>query len=135
MTARAITAVYETVLYADDVPAAARFFSDVLGLRLVEGPDELSAAFRLPDGGVLLVFDPARSGAPGRAVPSHGPRGPGHVAFRIPAGSLDEWQRALERHGIPVEQIVAWAGGGHSLYVRDPAGNSVELTADELWPP
>lgn len=130
----AITGVYETVLYADDVDSTSAFYAGVLGLRLVEGPDELSAAFRLPDGGVVLVFDPSRSGAPGRAVPSHGPRGPGHVAFRIPPGAYDAWRTTLREHGVPIEREVEWARGGRSLYVRDPAGNSVELTADELWP-
>jgi len=131
---RAITGVYETVLYADDVEAMKAFYEDVLGLRLVDGPDELSAAFRLPDGGVLLVFHPGRSGQPSRAVPSHGAHGTGHVAFRIPPGTHDAWRHALLEHGVVVEREVEWPRGGRSLYVRDPAGNSVELTADEIWP-
>jgi catechol 2,3-dioxygenase-like lactoylglutathione lyase family enzyme len=126
--------VYETVLYGDDVEAMRTFYGDVLGLRLVDGPDELSAAFRLPDGGVLLVFDPDRSGRPGRPVPSHGARGDGHVAFRIQRDAHDDWRELLQRHGVAIERVVEWPRGGRSLYVRDPAGNSVELTADELWP-
>ena len=50
-----LVGVYETVIYAADVPTAARFYADVLGLVLVEEPDELSAAFRLADGGMLLI--------------------------------------------------------------------------------
>jgi catechol 2,3-dioxygenase-like lactoylglutathione lyase family enzyme len=131
---RAITGVYETVLYGDDVEAMKTFYADVLGLRLVDGPDDLSAAFRLPDGGVLLVFRPERSGEAGRAVPSHGAIGAGHIAFRIPAGTHDAWRHALLGQGVAVEKEVEWPRGGRSLYVRDPAGNSVELTADEIWP-
>jgi catechol-2,3-dioxygenase len=41
---------------------------------------------------------------------------------------------ALAEHGVPLDGDVTWPGGGRSLYVRDPAGNSVELTADEIWP-
>jgi catechol 2,3-dioxygenase-like lactoylglutathione lyase family enzyme len=129
-----ITGVYETVLYGDDVTAMKRFYADTLGLRLVDGPDELSAAFRLGDGGVLLVFDADRSSETGRAVPSHGARGAGHVAFRIPPGTHDTWRARLERSSVAIEREVDWPRGGRSLYVRDPAGNSVELTADELWP-
>jgi catechol 2,3-dioxygenase-like lactoylglutathione lyase family enzyme len=128
-----ISSVYETVLYGGDVEAMKDFYVDVLGLRLVDGPDELSAAFRLRDGGMLLVFDPRRSGAPGRQVPSHGTAGGGHVAFRVSAGSLDRWEARFTGHGIAVDRDVEWPAGGRSLYVRDPAGNSVELTADELW--
>jgi catechol 2,3-dioxygenase-like lactoylglutathione lyase family enzyme len=129
-----VSGIYETVLYGADVGAMKDFYADVLGLRLVEGPDELSAAFRLPDGGVLLVFDPRRSGLPDRPVPSHGVTGPGHVAFRVPAGSLDRWAPVFDDAGVAIDRDVEWPGGGRSLYVRDPAGNSVELTGDELWP-
>jgi catechol 2,3-dioxygenase-like lactoylglutathione lyase family enzyme len=84
-----LVGVYETVLYAPDVTAAATFYSEVLGLRPLEKPDELSAVFRLDDGGVLLVFDHVRASVPGRAVPSHGATGLGHVAFAVARGSLD----------------------------------------------
>ena len=126
--------VYETVLYAADIPAAVRFYGDVLGLRLVDRPDELSAAFRLDDGGMLLLFDPERASAPGRFVPSHGSSGPGHVAFGVRPGELDAFAEALRSHGIEIEREIEWDGGGRSLYFRDVAGNSVELVEGELWP-
>jgi catechol 2,3-dioxygenase-like lactoylglutathione lyase family enzyme len=85
----AITGVYETVLYAADVPAVAAFYAEALGLRLVDGPDELAAAFRLDGGGVLLIFDPSRASRPGRPVPSHGASGAGHVALSVDDGTLD----------------------------------------------
>jgi catechol 2,3-dioxygenase-like lactoylglutathione lyase family enzyme len=127
--------VYETVLYAHDVAATARFYADVLGLRLVEGPDELTAAFRLDDGGVLLIFDPARSGSPGRPVPSHGMEGAGHVALSVGEGELDACGDELRARGIEIEREMRWPRGGRSLYVRDPAGNLVELVEGDLWPP
>ena len=124
--------LYETVLYAADVPATARWYADVLGLRLVDGPDELAAAFRLEDGGVLLVFDPERASKPGRPVPSHGTSGAGHVAFAVE--SLAEWEERFRGLGVEVELDKEWQQGGRSLYVRDPAGNSVELVAGDIWP-
>ena len=134
MTEAKIERIYETVLYSRNLDAMVEFYADVLGLRLVEGPDELAAAFRLPNGGVLLVFDPSRSSAAWRAVPSHGATGAGHVAFSVAQGTLELWRMRLGKHAIEVEREVAWDGGGRSLYVRDPADNSVELTEDELWP-
>jgi catechol 2,3-dioxygenase-like lactoylglutathione lyase family enzyme len=128
-----IHGIYETVLYGD-VPLLEAFYRQVLGLRLVDGPDELAAAFRLPDGAVLLLFDPGRSSRPGRPVPSHGASGPGHIAFRVPEGTLDRWRESLLAQGVEIDRVVDWGGGRRSLYVRDPAGNSVELTEDELWP-
>ena len=126
--------IYETVLYAPDVVAAATFYSETLGLRLLEDPDELSAVFRLDHGGVLLLFDPARSSAPGRPVPSHGATGPGHLALGLAPGGLQGVAAELQRRGIEIEREISWDEGGRSLYVRDPAGNSVELIEGEAWP-
>ena len=126
--------VYETVQYAEDVAATAAFYADVLRLRVVDGPDERSAALRLPDGGVLLLFEPKGSAAPGRPVPSHGATGAGHIAFAVEPGSLGGWAAALREHGLEIEQEVEWEPGGRSLYVRDPAGNSVELVEGDIWP-
>jgi catechol 2,3-dioxygenase-like lactoylglutathione lyase family enzyme len=125
--------IYETVLYGD-VAALEAFYREVLGLRLVDGPDELAAAFRLPDGGMLLLFDPERASRTGRPVPSHGASGPGHVAFRVPEGTLDRWHETLLEQDVEIERVVEWDSRRRSLYVRDPAGNSVELTEHELWP-
>lgn len=121
--------VYETVVYAADLEAAAAFYRDVLGLREVD-----DGAFRLDDGGVLLLFDPARSSQPGRPVPSHGATGAGHVAFSVGEGELDAWREELRARGVELEQEQEWPQGGRSIYVRDPAGNSVELVEGDLWP-
>jgi catechol 2,3-dioxygenase-like lactoylglutathione lyase family enzyme len=127
--------IYETVLYATDVAAAAAFYAELLGLRSVEKPDELAAAFRLPDGGMLLLFDPTHASAAGRRVPSHGATGPGHVAFAVAPGELDRWAPELRARGVEIEMEIVWDGRGRSLYVRDPAGNSVELVEGDIWPP
>jgi catechol 2,3-dioxygenase-like lactoylglutathione lyase family enzyme len=123
--------VYETVLYAGDVRAVAAFYAEVLGLHALEEPDEHSAVFRLSDGGVLLIFDPARSELPGRPVPSHGARGPGHIALSV--DRFGPFVEKLRRHGVEIEHEQAWPPGGRSVYVRDPAGNSVELVEGEVW--
>ena len=69
----------------------------------------------------------------GDMLPPHGARGPGHFALGVRAESLDEWRRRLEAHGVAVEKEVTWPRGGHSLYLRDPTGNSVELVTPGLW--
>jgi catechol 2,3-dioxygenase-like lactoylglutathione lyase family enzyme len=120
--------VYETVVYATDLEAATGFYRDVLGLREVD-----DGAFRLDDGGILLLFDPARSSQTGRPVPSHGAMGAGHVAFTV--DTLHAWRERLLEAGVKLEQEKEWArGGARSIYIRDPAGNSVELVEGDLWP-
>ena len=129
-----VVGVYETVLYTPDPESTAGFYRDVLGLGQLGDADDLGASFRLPDGNVLLLFDPRRSSQPGRAVPSHGTAGPGHIAFGLEGGTYDAALETLRASGVPVEKEVDWERG-RSIYVRDPAGNSVELVDGDIWPP
>ena len=128
-----IRGVYETVLYATDLGPVVEFYAQTLGLREIERPNEHSAAFRLADGGLLLIFDPEQSGAAGRFVPSHGAAGPGHMAFRVVDGSVDQIAAELKGKGVEVEREITWPRGGRSVYVRDPAGNSIEFVEGEIW--
>lgn len=129
-----ITGVHETVLYAEGLDAAHAFYSGVLGLRHVGEGSERGRAFRVNDAQVLLVFKPGLTRQSHALVPSHGCEGAGHVALSVPAESLDLWQARLIASGLTIEREVAWPIGGRSIYVRDPAGNSVELVEGQVWP-
>ena len=83
---------------------------------------------------MLLIFAPERSSEAGRPVPSHGAFGAGHVAFSVEPGGVDAFVDDLMRRGVEIEQEITWDEGGRSVYVRDPAGNSVELIDGEAWP-
>ena len=128
-----IRGVYETVLYATELAPTVGFYRDVVGLREIERPNEHSAAFRLDDGGLLLIFDPAQSMVEGRYVPSHGTTGAGHMAFRVDEGVLDGLATRFGAAGLEIEREITWPLGGRSIYVRDPAGNSVEFVEGEIW--
>ena len=123
--------VFETVLYAKDLDAAEEFYRRVLGLEVL-GRGAVAVVFRC-GAGVLLVFHPDVTRRPGRGVPSHGADGPGHVAFAMPEEELETWREHLRANAVPIEMEVSWPEGGRSLYVRDPAGNSVELAPPTLW--
>jgi catechol 2,3-dioxygenase-like lactoylglutathione lyase family enzyme len=123
--------IFETVLYAEDLAAAERFYHEALGPEVIVRND-LTVAFRC-GAGVLLIFDPRKSGAPGRDVPSHGTTGVGHIAFAAKQEELDAWREQLRQAGVPIEGEVDWDEGGHSIYFRDPAGNVVELAPPTIW--
>ncbi|PYL35045.1 MAG: glyoxalase/bleomycin resistance/extradiol dioxygenase family protein [Verrucomicrobia bacterium] len=123
--------IFETVLYAEDLAAAERFYHEALGLEVI-GRSNLTVVFRC-GGGVLLIFDPRKSAAPDRDVPSHGTTAVGHIAFAAKPGDLDAWREQLRQAGVPIEREVDWDEGGHSIYLRDPAGNVVELAPPTIW--
>ncbi|MGQ0715506.1 MAG: VOC family protein [Gemmatimonadaceae bacterium] len=129
--------VLETALYAEDLDAAARFYGEVLGLERIAFAEGRHVFFRCGDG-VVLIFDPRSTATVptsvnGAAVPLHGASGEGHVAFAMSTDDLAVWRGHLEANGVAVESEVTWPRGGRSIYVRDPAGNSVELASPRIW--
>jgi catechol 2,3-dioxygenase-like lactoylglutathione lyase family enzyme len=130
-------AVLEAVLYADDLAAAEQFYAGALGLTVHQPANRRQVFFRC-GATMVLVFDPevtrdVPSMVNRAVIPVHGATGQGHLALRVPRDSRDRWRDQLDRHGVAIESEVDWPGGGWSIYVRDPAGNSVELATAELW--
>lgn len=125
--------VFETVLYADDLHAAADFYTRVIGLKLLSQTDLMLVL--LIGNQYLLIFNPTKSSAFGCLVPPHGATGEGHIAFVAAESELDSWRNKLRQLDVKIESEVPWNNGerGTSLYFRDPAGNSVELAPPVIW--
>jgi catechol 2,3-dioxygenase-like lactoylglutathione lyase family enzyme len=124
--------VLETSLYADDLHSAEVFYSTVLDLELDSKEVGRHLFFRCGHA-MLLIFNPKVTACQTGPVPPHGATGPGHVAFSVGASDLDAWIEQIERRGVEVEARIDWPGGGRSIYFRDPAGNSLELTTPQIW--
>ena len=124
--------IVETCLYAADLEAAEAFYSNVLGLKPFSRVKERHVFFRCGDS-VFLVFNPNKTAEAGGDVPPHGAHGPGHVAFAMRKEDIPAWRDHLQAHNVPIETEITWPSGGYSLYFRDPAGNSVELTMPQTW--
>jgi catechol 2,3-dioxygenase-like lactoylglutathione lyase family enzyme len=127
-----IQTVVETGIYADDLDQAERFYGDILTLPLVGKEAGRHLFFQVGANSMLLVFRPAAT-LKGEHLPAHGGSGPGHIALGIDRADLDAWREHLAEHGVMIEHEETWPRGGHSLYFRDPAGNSVELLTPGLW--
>jgi catechol 2,3-dioxygenase-like lactoylglutathione lyase family enzyme len=129
--------VIESCLYAADLEAAEIFYSKVLQLEVIVREAGRHVFFRCGES-VVLVFDPAHTSKElttiiGSSIPLHGATGPGHIAFRIEEKDLEKWRAQLKDAGVAIESDVSWPNGGRSIYFRDPAGNSIELTTPKLW--
>ena len=119
--------VLETTLYVDDLDQAEAFYTRVLGLELDSKETGRHLFFRCGQA-MLLVFDPVTTASNTSPVPRHGATGPGHVALAAAASDLNAWVEHVESCGVEIEARIDWPGGGRSIYFRDPAGNSLELT-------
>jgi catechol 2,3-dioxygenase-like lactoylglutathione lyase family enzyme len=129
------TAILETVLYAEDLDVVRTFYSDIIGLECVQVEEGRHVFFKCGDQ-MLLVFNPNKTLQPANSalpVPAHGAFGGGHVCFRASATDLADWRNLFERRGIEIEADFEWPRGGRSIYIRDPAGNSVEFAEPRIW--
>jgi catechol 2,3-dioxygenase-like lactoylglutathione lyase family enzyme len=126
--------ILETALYADDLESAGRFYENVLGLECYAREPGRHVFFKCGDQ-MLLIFNQKATAEQRGAlpVPPHGAYGPGHVCFRAAASELEELHRRFVASGIPIEADFEWPGGGRSIYIRDPAGNSVEFAEARIW--
>jgi catechol 2,3-dioxygenase-like lactoylglutathione lyase family enzyme len=122
----------ETSIYANDLEAAERFYHDVLGLVPAGREAGRHVFFPIGPSSMLLVFR-SETTLKGEHLPAHGAHGPGHFALGIRAEDLDTWRARLTSCKVSIEHEESWPGGGHSLYFRDPAGNSVELLTPGVW--
>ena len=113
--------VLEACLYADDLDAAAAFYTEVLGLQPFATEAGRHVFFRTGGETVFLLFNSERTREPhddardGTPVPPHGSRGAGHVAFTIAEGDIDAWRERFAQKGVGIESELSWPRGGRSL--------------------
>ncbi|HRY23422.1 MAG: VOC family protein [Geminicoccaceae bacterium] len=135
MTSHAPRRLLETALYAADLDTAEEFYGGLLGLEKVSRAGDRHVFYRCGQG-MLLVFNPEETRTPSRGplpVPEHGTSGAGHACFAASAAEIDGWRRVFLAHGIAIDADFRWPNGARSLYVRDPAGNSIEFAEPRLW--
>ncbi len=136
MPGSSVKGVLEAALYVDDLDAAAGFYGGLLGLDEILRVDDRHVFFRC-GATVLLCFIAAETRKPTDnprlPVPPHGADGAGHVCLAMDAQALDACAARLEAAGVEIEADFTWPNGARSIYVRDPAGNSVEFSEPRLW--
>jgi catechol 2,3-dioxygenase len=127
--ASAIRGLGEVALRVNDLPAMQQFYSDVIGLTLMQR-FETSAFFRIAEGvaghtQVLALFD--RSAADEYSPPHASATSLDHVAFAIGLEDFAAEHSRLQALGLEVTTTVHSWVKWRSLYVKDPEGNLVEL--------
>lgn len=120
-----ILAIDHVTVPVIDLATSVAFYRDVLGLDLIEVIDRgrvRTASFRFGRGPALQLFV---SASWPRAADDHP-----HWAFAIGPADVAEFQRRLARAGVHhVGPVRAGPLGAVSIYLHDPSGNVLELTA------
>lgn len=129
-------AILETVLYVDDLDAAAAFYENALQLVPIHSDDRMRV-LGVSNENFLLLFRSGETGSaidlPGGTIPPHDGRGRMHVAFSVGKDEVSSWRDHLRAKGVGIESEVQWPNGQTSLYLRDPAGNLAEIATSGLW--
>jgi catechol 2,3-dioxygenase-like lactoylglutathione lyase family enzyme len=127
-TAPAVTiAGYSHVaVMVDDLDAAIGFYRDLLGFSVLPRPD-----FGPGAEGAWLQLGTAQVHL--GVVEEMGPRaGFPHMAMHVPAGAWDDTMRELETRGVPFlfppSAREDFGVPVRAAFIRDPAGNVIELT-------
>ena len=105
----------------DDADAAKAFYCDVLGFTPVTTRPEAFGPGHWLDGGgaqvhLMQVADAAKN--------------PGHFAIRV--ADLDEAMASITAAGVRVDGIPHTPGAGRQAFLRDPAGNIIELNQPDV---
>ena len=126
-----LSGVLETVLYYRNQDRAAAFYSDVLGMRLLDREPGRSLFFRAGDS-VFLLFDASETRRAGK-LPAHGADGSIHTCFLVRESDYEPWKNHLRSSGVDVFNEVEWSRG-RSFYFHDPEGNLLEIANADIWP-
>lgn len=124
--------VLESVLYAEDLEAAERFYGGVLGLTSITF-EPARHLFLACEGSVLILFKASKTQVPDAGVPAHGTTGAGHLAFAASRDELETWRSRLAAAEVPIIEEIDWPNGAQSIYFLDPAGNVLEFATPDLW--
>jgi glyoxalase family protein len=126
--------IHHVTAVAGDPSENVRFYTDVLGLRLVKRTVNFddTHTYHLYYGdetgspGTALTFFPFGEGRPGR--PGRGQAVA--TAFAVPEGSLDYWRERLESHDVTVGEAET-RFGAEVLPFEDGDGQPLELVESE----
>jgi catechol 2,3-dioxygenase-like lactoylglutathione lyase family enzyme len=108
-------AVHHVAVNVDDVDAALRFYVEVLGLSIRDDRPELGIGGAWLDAGGQQIHLVA--GTPAPSLGQH---------FALLVDDLDAALMELRGQGIEVSDAMQ-IGGGRQAFLRDPAGNTIEL--------
>ncbi|SFP15445.1 Catechol 2,3-dioxygenase [Mesorhizobium sp. NFR06] len=129
--------ILESALYVTDLHAAEGFYRDIIGLEPLGKVEGRHVFFRCGNG-VLLLFNAEATKIPPAPdaklkVPPHGTAGEGHLCFTASAEEIAAWRKHLAANNVAIESDFEWPQGGHSIYIRDPSGNSIEFAEPRIW--
>lgn len=125
------------VFVVDDMARARTFYEEVLGCVPGYSYPALGMEQLWCGAALIVLWDITHPGATSAVPPVRGGRNMDHLC--IATGPFDPatLRAHLARHGVPIEREAHHGGArgmGHSVYIRDPFGNLLEIKGPAEYP-
>ena len=110
-----------------DLDRSKKFYTDVLGFRVLEEDPEHGGVFLALDGQSHAIDLFAANDVEAARQQTPGVRGLGHVAFRVESeAALRDAYTTLRAHGVDITRSIDHVSQ-KSIYFVDPDGNTLEI--------
>ena len=122
-----LTGIGHVLLRVLDLERSKKFYSDVLGFRVLEEDPEHGGTFMALEGQshAIDLFQVKDTEAAQQQTP--GVRGLGHIAFRVESeAALKDAYATLQEHGVEITRTIDHVSQ-KSVYFHDPDGNTLEI--------
>ena len=132
-----LSGIDHVVFLVDDMARALWFYREVLGCQPgysypALGMEQVWAGMAL-----IVLWDTTHPGAASAVPPVAGGRNVDHVCIATSPFDPADLRLHLAAHGVEIEREAVHGGArgvGHSVYIRDPFGNKLEIKGPAEYP-
>ncbi|MEM8540999.1 MAG: VOC family protein, partial [Pseudomonadota bacterium] len=132
-----LVGIDHVVFLVDHMPKALKFYEEVLGARIGYSYPTLGMEQVWCGAALIVLWDTTHEGAKSAVPPVSGGRNVDHICIATTIFDHDEMRDHLKQHNVEIEREAMHGGArgmGHSVYIRDPFGNKLELKGPAEYP-
>jgi glyoxylase I family protein len=125
------------VFLIDDMPRALVFYAEVLGCVPGYSYPALGMEQIWCGSSLIVLWDITHPGATSAVPPVSGGRNVDHLCIATTPFAPEAMRQHLASHGVTVEREAVHGGArgmGHSFYIKDPFGNTLEIKGPAEYP-
>jgi glyoxylase I family protein len=132
-----LVGIDHVVFVVDDMPRAMAFYAQVLGCVPGYSYPALGMEQVWCGSALIVLWDTTHPGATSAIPPVPGGRNVDHLCIATSPFAPDAMRAHLAAHQVPILREATHGGArgmGHSFYIQDPFGNTLEIKGPAEYP-